>query len=84
MTTGILLSVIIYMSSYTQSFSTFSLLFGLCCGILIGIIHIIPIAHCHQYFPHKKTSVSGIIITASGVGTFIFSFMAIDMINANN
>ena len=55
MTVGILLSVNIYMSSYTQSFPTFALLFGLCSGILIGIIHIIPIAHCHLYFPHKKT-----------------------------
>ena len=72
------------MASYTQSFTTFALLFGLCSGIVIGIIYILPIAHCHQYFPKKKSSVSGIIITASGIGTFLFALMAIDTINSQN
>ena len=79
-----LMSILLYLSSYTQDFSTFALIFGLGSGILIGIIYILPIAHCHQYFPKKKSSVSAIIISASGIGTFIFALIAFDTINPNN
>ena len=81
MVAGGILSIILYMSSYTAEFSTFALIFGLGSGIIIGIIYIYPIAHCHIYFPKKKSTVSGIIISASGIGTFIFALLASNMIN---
>lgn len=78
---GIAMSFVIYLSSYTQNFTTFALLFGLGNGIIIGIIYILPIGHCFQFFPKKKTTVSIIIISASGIGTIIFSLIAIDCMN---
>lgn len=73
-----------YMSSYCQSFHVFVIIYGLFSGLIIGIIYIIPIAHCHQFFPKKKSSVSIILVSASGVGTLIFAFIGFNMMNLNN
>jgi len=78
------MSFIMYLSSLTQSFNAFALIFGLGNGIIIGIIYILPIGHCYQFFPRKKTMLSIIIISASGIGTLIFALIAIDCMNFNN
>ena len=59
-------------------------MFGFAPGIIIGFLYVYPTAHCYQYFPHKRTFVSGLIISASGLGTLIFSIMAYDTINNLN
>ena len=84
MVAGAAMSALLYMSSYSQSFSTFCLLFGLGIGIVIGILYIYPIAHCFAFYPHKRTTLSGLIISFSGIGTFAFALMAFDTINPNN
>lgn len=81
---GIALSAVIYLASYAQSFSTFVWLFGMAPGIIIGFLYIYPTAHCYKYFPTKKTLISGLIISASGIGTLFFALMAHDTINHNN
>ena len=81
---GIAMSFIMYLSSFAQNFTSFALLFGLGNGVIIGIIYILPIGHCHQFFPKKKTTVSIIIVSASGIGTLIFSLIASDCMNFNN
>ena len=52
---GIAMSSIMYLSSLAQDYTSFALLFGLGNGIAIGIIYILPIGHCYQFFPKKKT-----------------------------
>ena len=81
---GIAMSFIMYFASYTQSFSTFAALFGLGNGIIIGIIYILPIGHCYQFFPKNKTMISIFIISASGIGTLLFSYIALNTINFDN
>jgi OFA family oxalate/formate antiporter-like MFS transporter len=81
---GAVMSATLYMSSYSGSYSTFAGMYGLIAGIVIGFIYIYPIAHCYTFFPHRKSTVSGFIISASGVGTLIFSFMAYMTINPTN
>lgn len=81
---GILLAFCLYMSSYCQSFKVFSLIFGLFTGMIIGVIYIIPIAHCYQFFPSKRSSVSIILVSASGIGTLIFAFIGFNLMNFNN
>jgi hypothetical protein len=81
---GIAMSFIMYISSYTQNFTNFALIFGLGNGVIIGIIYILPIGHCFQFFPKKRTTISIIIIAASGIGTLIFALIALDCMNFNN
>lgn len=81
---GIAMSLIMYMASYTENFNNFALIFGFGNGIVLGIIYILPIGHCYQYFPRKKTAISFVIIAASGIGTLIFSYLATHIINPYN
>ena len=74
----------LYMSSYCSSFKTFSIIYGLFIGLIIGIIYVIPVAHCYQFFPNKRSSVSIILVSASGIGTLIFGFIGFNMMNINN
>ena len=78
------MSFLMYFASYTQNFANFALIFGLGNGIILGIIYILPIGHCYQFFPRRKTTISFFIIAASGVGTLIFAYIAFTCINPNN
>jgi MFS family permease len=81
---GIAMAFCLYMSSYCQSFRTFALIYGFFTGLIIGVIYIIPIAHCYQFFPNKRSSVSIILVSASGIGTLLFAFIGFNMMNFNN
>ncbi len=81
---GAVMACCLYMASYCQTFKTFAIIYGLIVGLIIGIIYIIPIAHCYQFFPKKRSSVSIILVSASGIGTLIFSFIGFNLMNLNN
>jgi OFA family oxalate/formate antiporter-like MFS transporter len=72
------------MSSYSGNYSTFAGMYGLIAGIVLGFLYIYPLAHCYIYFPDRKAFISGFIISASGLGTLIFAFMAFNTINPRN
>jgi OFA family oxalate/formate antiporter-like MFS transporter len=81
---GIILSTTLYMSSYSGNYSTFAGMYGLIAGIVLGFLYIYPMAHCYIYFPDRKAFISGFIISASGLGTLIYAFMAFNTINPKN
>lgn len=72
------------MSSYSGRYSTFAGMYGLMAGIILGIIYIYPIAHCYTFYPDRRAFISGFIISASGIGTLIFAYMAFTTINPKN
>lgn len=73
---GCFIGISFYMSSYAASFYSFVFLFGIIGGISVGFIYMIPVAHSYKYFPKNKGMVSGIIVVGSGLGTFLFSMVA--------
>lgn len=81
---GTLVSALFYISSYCQTYTSFALIFGICSGLVIGFLYMIPVAHCYKYFPKKKGTVSGIIVAGSGFGTLLFGLLATQLINPNN
>lgn len=84
MISGAVISATLYMASYSGRYSTFAGMYGLMAGVVIGFIYIYPIAHCYTFYPHRKSTVSGLIISASGLGTMVFALMAYDTINPRN
>ena len=78
------LSASIYFASYAERLPSFIWMFGIAPGIIIGFLYVYPTVHCYKYFPHKRTMVSGLIISASGLGTLFFAIMAHDTINLQN
>jgi MFS family permease len=81
---GVAMTCCMYMASYCVTFKSFALIYGLFNGIIIGIIYIVPIAHCYQFFPNKRSSISIIIVAASGIGTLLFAFIGYNVMNFNN
>jgi MFS family permease len=81
---GAAMACCMYMASYCVSFKSFALIYGFFNGIIIGIIYIVPIAHCYQFFPNKRSSISVIIVAASGIGTLLFAFIGFNMMNYDN
>ena len=81
---GAILSATLYMSSYSGRYTTFAGMYGLMAGIILGFIYIYPIAHCYTFYPDRRAFISGFIISASGIGTLIFAYMAFTTINPKN
>lgn len=81
---GICMGILVYLSSYCETFNSFALIFGIGGGAIIGFLYMVPVAHCYKYFPKKKGLVSGIIVAGSGFGTFLFSIVAVSSINPTN
>jgi MFS transporter, OFA family, oxalate/formate antiporter len=81
---GVAMACCMYMASYCVTFKSFAIIYGLFNGIIIGIIYIVPIAHCYQFFPNKRSSISVIIVAASGIGTLLFAFIGYNVMNFNN
>jgi MFS transporter, OFA family, oxalate/formate antiporter len=52
-------------------------------GLGIGFCYLTPIKCGWEYFPDNKGMVSGIIMLAFGMGSFIFSFIALAVVNPN-
>jgi len=50
-------------------------------GLGIGFCYITPIKYGWEYFPDNKGFVSGLIMSAFGLGSFIFSFVAMAIVN---
>jgi len=50
-------------------------------GLGIGFCYITPIKYGWLFFPDNKGFVSGVIMSASGIGSFIFSFIAHGVVN---
>ena len=78
------MALLMYFASYSENFSNFALIYGFGNGIVLGIIYILPIGHCYQYFPRRKSVISFVIIAASGVGTLVFAYILLDCMNPNN
>ena len=53
-------------------------------GFIDGMCYVTNLAHTIQHFPHHKSLVGGIILAAVGISSFIFSFVALAIVNPQN
>ena len=78
---SILFSGGVFYSSYTEDLYSFALVYGILTGMAMGLSYMVPLINAVQYFPEKKGLVSGIIVAGFGLGSLVFSFLAIILMN---
>ena len=81
---SVLIFVFVFLSSYTQSFTYFVLLYAIGFGLSSGMIYLIPLYNAYKYFPKRRGLVSGIIMGAYGLGTLISNNIFLLVLNPNN
>jgi MFS family permease len=74
----------VYFSSLANNFWVFFIFYGVIQGGLAGCLYMTPIRIAVRYFPHKKGTVSGLIVSSYALATFIINFMVTAVINPDN
>ena len=74
----------IIISSFVKNLWLFIIFYGGCSGIGGGIMYMSPLICGWEHFPERKGLITGIIVGAYGMGTFIFSQVSTLIINPNN
>ena len=72
------------MSSYIKHYQLFIITYPVLYGIGIGFSYMGPIISGWEYFPHRKGTVSGIILLGFGLASFIFGFVSLAIVNPDN
>ena len=62
----------------------FIVAYGTGFGILDGFSYMVTLVLAGKYFPYKLPIISGIIISALGIGVLLFSFIAQAIVNPDN
>lgn len=73
-----------FVCGFITSFIPFFAVYAGLIGFSSGIIYMVPVNCGWRYFPTKKGKVSGFIIGGYGLGSFIFNFIALALVNPNN
>ena len=72
------------MSSYVTTPLPFALLFGLTYGIGIGMVYLCPVICAWEYFPKRKGLISALSFNGFGLGSFIFGYVSLAIVNPEN
>ena len=80
----IVLSGCTLLCSMTHNPYLFIFLIATGLGVGAGLGYVTPITLCVKYFPQSKSVVSGFILCGYGLSAFIFSFLALAIVNPHN
>lgn len=72
------------LASYMKSSISFVFFFAVFFGIGNGLSYMASLQCVWKYYPNSKGTAGGIILSAIGVGSFIFSQLSSHMINPAN
>jgi MFS transporter, OFA family, oxalate/formate antiporter len=71
----------IFLSSFATSFPVFIVLYGVMSGIGCGINYMIPMVIGWKWYPNNKGWVTGVVISAYGFSSFLFTNLSTLIIN---
>ena len=74
----------IFASSYMKSLNSFIVLYGGLSGIGCGMMYFVPLVCGWEWFPKRRGLVTGIIVGSYGLGSFIFTQIATQMVNPDD
>jgi MFS family permease len=73
---SLLASVAIFASSFAPSLITLILTYGVLGGVGLGLMYVPAMVAVSQYFSRRLSFATGLCVTGSGVGTFLFAPLA--------
>ncbi|KAL4478651.1 hypothetical protein ABPG74_006886 [Tetrahymena malaccensis] len=80
---SIVASLMVILSSYTQKFYQFAIVYGILNGLAAGTIYFVPIYMGYLHFPNNKGLVSGINTCGFALCSFIFGLIFPQFVNPN-
>lgn len=78
------MSLSVYISSYMDSFIGYVIFYGFTYGISIGFGYYPPLKNCYLHLPKRKGLCSGICMSGFGLGSGIFNYLLIALVNPND
>ncbi|KAF0297410.1 Oxalate:formate antiporter [Amphibalanus amphitrite] len=66
------------------SFAATTLSYGLMCGFGVGLAYTTPMVMGHEWFPHNRGMVSGLVIGGYGLGSIILTSVQTSYLNPEN
>lgn len=73
----------ITIASFMTDFWLFVVFYGAFSGIGCGSGYIVPLICCWEYFPKHKGMMTGIIVGSYGIGSLVFTQVAMRIVNPN-
>jgi MFS family permease len=80
----IILTLCIFLLTISTNMWAFIILISIGFGIPTGFAYVPAISCCWRLFPKQKGLISGIILCGFGMGSFIFSYIAKEIVNPYN
>eukprot|EP01015_Nassula_variabilis_P022184 TRINITY_DN403_c0_g1_i7.p1 TRINITY_DN403_c0_g1~~TRINITY_DN403_c0_g1_i7.p1 ORF type:complete len:499 (+),score=56.73 TRINITY_DN403_c0_g1_i7:70-1566(+) len=78
------ISATVFICSFITNYTLFVLVYSIGFGVSAGMIYMTPLECALKYFPNKKGKISGIIIAGFGLGSFIFNFVTLALVNPDD
>ena len=60
------------------------LFYAVLIGFSFGLLYILPLKLAYAYFPDKKGLAGGLILAAGSIGSILWSFITVELVNPNN
>lgn len=76
-------AICVFSSSYLSSMPGFIIVYGCLIGLFSGLNFMLTIFECNKYFPGKKMSVNGVVLTGTGLGSVVFGLFSYNFLNPN-
>ena len=73
-----------FASSFCISFIPFILCYGVIGALGCGLLYMVPLICAWDYFPESRGLVTGIILSAYGLGSFAYTLIAQAIVNPEN
>lgn len=78
------LSLSIFCASFMQTFIGIVIFMGVINGICIGFGYLPPIKNAYSHLPDRKGFCAGFCLSGFGIGTIIFNYMLVALINPDD
>lgn len=78
------LSSVVFIASFMETFVGFVIFYGVLHGLSIGVGYFPPLKNCYLHLPTKKGLCAGICMSGFGLGSAIFNYIIIGLVNPHD